>query len=142
MIQCQTVDKVIDEIRPFIPQHYREVGYPEKEPDWDQYKKLGQSGIYWMVTKRIDGKIIGYVGFLVYRHLHFSEKTAEIDTVYVLPEHRGFTAYRLLKEALNNIKEMNVTRVRALEKNKGLIRILERLGFEKTEGTLMEMVNG
>lgn len=138
-IECLPVHLVLDEIKPFIPRHYEEVGYPAIEPDWEQYRKLGEAGVYWMVTKRINGKIVGYVGFVIYQHLHFNERSAEIDTVFLLPELRGVASYRLVKEAIENIKTMNVRRIRAVEKNTGLIRILSRLGFKQSDEKIMNM---
>lgn len=140
MIECVPVHHVIGELKQINAAHAKEVGYRNQVTDWEQYRKLGEAGVYWVVTKRNGEKLIGYVGFLLFPHLHdLGKPHAAIDAVYLRREHRGYASMNLLKEALSIIKGKGVGKIHAHEKNIGLIKILKRLGFQDKQEIVLEM---
>ncbi len=70
-------------------------------PDWTFYTTLETQGALWCFTMRQDGKLCGYVIFILSNHPHHKHKTcAKMDLFYVLPQFRaGFNSVKLLKYA-------------------------------------------
>lgn len=94
----ESVGQVWDELIVLAAAHHKEQGYKHAfDPQKQIYESAGGIGILRIFTARdASGKLCGYAGFFVTRHPHMNFITASQDTVYVLPEHRGYTAGRFM----------------------------------------------
>jgi len=89
----ENYNHVIEELKPMLSEHYKEVAmYQDKidlDPDYNVYKELQKQGVLHLFTWRDEGKIKGYNIFFVREHPHYKKnKFAHNDIVYVDPEYR------------------------------------------------------
>ena len=104
------------EICKFVQAHYDEVNVFKDRPldiNWDQYLKIDAAGNYRLVVARIDGELVGWIGFFVYDHLrHIGYKMAKEDWYYVVPKFRKQGIGRaLFQHAETVLQKANVHRV-------------------------------
>jgi GNAT superfamily N-acetyltransferase len=94
----ESIEQVWDELLSLAQRHHREQSYKAAfDPQRQIYEAAESVGILRVFTMRdADWKLCGYAGFFVTRHPHMNLKIASQDTLYVLPEHRGFAAGRFL----------------------------------------------
>jgi hypothetical protein len=63
------------------------------EPDVEQYQRLNEAGVLGIITIRNDGEAVGYLGWVLYRSWHHRKIIcANVDSIYVEPEFRSYTA--------------------------------------------------
>jgi len=76
------------------------------DPDWKQYVSMEDSGMLYVFTARDEGKLVGYIVFLMTPSLHHRGlKNATMDLFYILPEYRkGLLAMKLLKFAEGHLR--------------------------------------
>jgi hypothetical protein len=106
--QLESMESVIEEIKPLIEKHWEEIAHFKDiplDPDYDSYgagERLGKLRIF---TVRLEsGELIGYAVFYI-GSLHYqSTKTASQDILFVLPEHRGLTGYRFIEYCDNQLR--------------------------------------
>mgnify|MGYP001607900475 CR=1 FL=1 len=97
--QQEAVADVLDEIRPLLDMHWREVSHYQDiqlRPDWDFYCTAQGIRLY---TARDEGRLIGYCVFFVSHNKHYMDSMQAVqDILFVHPEYRGSRAgYRLIK---------------------------------------------
>lgn len=108
-------------------------------PDWDRYYALDISGALRVLTVRSEGQLIGYLFALYVTHPHSkSTHIARVDTYWLDPVHRqGWTGVRMFKELLRQSKEWGslfvVASIESHFMGARAGKLLERLGFERTE---------
>src|SRR2546425_11802221 len=86
---------------PLFKRHWEEIARFKDiplAPDRDKYEAIEAAGCFHAFTARENGKLIGYVGFFVGPHMHYSGSVqATQDVLYVAPEHRrGRVGIRLI----------------------------------------------
>jgi L-amino acid N-acyltransferase YncA len=130
---------LIEEIKPYVDDQYEELsnvkGQIPYELDLDQFKMLEDTGALKVVTAR-DGKLVGYVIWLLFPHLHFKGVLhAAADLYHVTKSERGKGTGRAMFEySINFCKEIGVRRILMGEKMKYKhSKLLESFGFELTE---------
>lgn len=84
---------VIEEMKPYLHDHYLEVAmyqdHIDLDPNYEAYEKAQDSGMLYMYTMRDEGKLVGYNVFFVQTHPHYSMNFfAMNDIVYIEPSHR------------------------------------------------------
>jgi GNAT superfamily N-acetyltransferase len=97
-LKQESVSEAWDELVPLALEHHNEqrVPWPFK-PKRNVYENCERAGILRLFTMRDeDGLLIGYQAFNILEHPHFDCRIAYQDTIYVLPEHRGFSAGKFL----------------------------------------------
>lgn len=63
------------------------------EPNLEVYERLSSAGSLVLLTMRQDGTLKGYVIGFLYRSWHHKDiLCASVDSIYVEPSHRSFTA--------------------------------------------------
>jgi GNAT superfamily N-acetyltransferase len=136
--QRETYEEVVDEIRPLLELHWREVArHPDipLEPNWTAYEHLQALDILRIYTGREHGRLIGYSIFVVHKDLHYQTSlTADEDLLFLVPEARKgriglqlmqFSEAELAAEGVQLVKR----RTKVAERlNFGAL--LERMGYE------------
>lgn len=102
------------------------------EPDFMQYARMEQNGMFAEYTARIDGKLVGHIGYIIHKSRHTSKLNAVEDYFYLLPEaRRGFWALQLLRYAIADLKRIGCAQIGMSSKLTNDIRpLLKRVGFE------------
>ena len=68
------------------------------EPDLDNYRRMQESGILTILTMRDKGELVGYLVGVLYRSWHHTKVLcAHVDTAYVKPAARAYTAVMIEK---------------------------------------------
>lgn len=85
--------EVIDDIKPLLAEHHRELALYQDDipldPDFDLYEQLDRSGVLRVYTARDNGRLIGYAIFVVReRHGHYAHRWAVNDILFIVPERR------------------------------------------------------
>ena len=128
----------MDELLPLAIKHHAEVNAFSDTPldiDWLRYSVAKHS--YRLITCRVDGKLVGWIGFFVYDHMrHKGYRIAKEDWYYVDPEYRGNGIGKgLFKYAENVLRNADVKRVMISCKvdhdHTGLIESLGYTNYEK-----------
>lgn len=97
--QREEVADVLDEIKPLLEMHWREIAHYQDillAPDYDFYLSNPLIRVY---TARDEGKLIGYGVFFIAPNRHYMGSVQAVqDILFVHPDYRrGRTGYRLLK---------------------------------------------
>lgn len=107
-----------DEDKSLCERHWYEIAHNREtiplKPDWGKYKRMADAGIIHLTTAREDGKLIGYLVYIVSHHLHYSTSlTAYADVLYLVPEKRSGSGVglRLIRFAEKDLKLKGVQRV-------------------------------
>jgi len=103
------------------------------DPEYSRYIKMQEAGAYCFMTCRKDGKLIGYIGFVVVPNIRFKNcLMAYEDLYYLKPENRqGRTGYKLFTESEKLLKKRNVKRVILSCKTfQDHSRLFDKLGYE------------
>ena len=103
-----------EDIKPLLEEHWRLValnqGKIKLNPDWKQYAKLDALGILNIFTARDEGKLVGYFVLIINKSLHYQDHYfASNDVLFVLPDSRGATGYKLIKYAENYCRDVGVS---------------------------------
>lgn len=123
------------ELLPLLEQEFDESGEEgEFENPLPTYVVLRESLIAF--TARDEGRLVGYVGFLKFKPPYIkSEMVAQSICWYVLPEYRGITGIKMLKEVEPVLANEGITKVLLGVKFEGFERVLDRLGYGQEEIT-------
>ena len=109
--QRETVAQVLDEIKPLLMKHWEEIAHFKAvplDPDYDAYLRAEAQGKLRVFTARKDGTLVGYSVFFM-GNLHYrSARIATQDILFLLPECRGFTGYRLIRFSDSELKAEGV----------------------------------
>lgn len=111
-------DELIDELKPLIKRHYDEIALNKEDvpldPDWDQYKALGDAGRMLVVCVRNENsELIGYSVFFLAHHIHYKQTlVANNDVLYLAPEHRNSkVGLRLIKDSETACRARGVNKI-------------------------------
>lgn len=107
----ESVAQVLDEIKPLLEKHWEEIAHFKDiplDPDYSAYENGEKAGRIRVFTARHDGVLVGYAVFYL-GNLHYkSTATAAQDILFVLPEHRGMTGYRLIEYCDNQLRSEGI----------------------------------
>ena len=88
----ETVGQVIEEIKPLIAKHYREIAHYQDialDPDYARYRAMEALGVLRIFTVRVDGRLAGYAIFAVCPALHYKTSLqATCDILFIDPAQR------------------------------------------------------
>lgn len=94
----EPVASVVEEIKPLLALHYHEIAHFQDiplDPDWEFYLRAPMVRVF---TARHGHELVGYGVFFVAPNKHYrSSLQAVQDILFVHPEHRGMTGFRLLR---------------------------------------------
>jgi len=105
----------------------------ELKPDYIRYFRMQELNLYFLMTCRKEGKLIGYAGFFIHPNIRFPDcLMAYEDLYYIKPENRqGRTGYKLFTEAERLLKQRDVNRINLSCKTfQDHGRLFEHLGYE------------
>jgi len=139
--QIEKYSDVVPELAILYPEHYKEVEGPiavgeELDLDWDQYKNLDNAGMIQLVTCRIDGELIGYILYIISRHLHVKSCLTAYEDIYFLrKQHRkGRTGIKLFQFAEQHLKSLHVNKILCSTKvHQDNSKLFEYLGYSFIE---------
>jgi GNAT superfamily N-acetyltransferase len=139
---------VRSELEGLIHQHWREVSGDAFRPldiNWPQYYVLDQAGMLFVLTARVEGRMIGYVIHLLYRPLHYRYSLmASDDAHFLLPEYRrGTAAWRMFKAVEQQLRQLGVDIVTYHTKYRADIdrsKVFERLGYTQHEKIMVKRI--
>ena len=89
----ESIDQVMDEIRPLLRLHFMEISfYPDipLDPDFGRYRRAESAGQLRIYTARSGHELVGYAIFAIDWAPHYKGSLQAIqDIMYVSPPHRG-----------------------------------------------------
>lgn len=134
------LEKITDlwaELRPLLEAHYHEIAHFKDiplDPNVDDYATAEANGRYRFYTARVDGELVGYVGFLCGPALHYRNSLqAGEDVIFVRPDMRkSGLGSGLLRFAHADLKACGIEVVwhHVKKAHPELGRLLEHDGFE------------
>lgn len=143
-------ERVVDflnDSQELLVEHWMEIANHKDErpldPDFQKYVQLNDLGVLHLFTARDEGKLVGYIVFIVNQHAHYkSWKYAVSDVYYVSKEHRNKgTGFFLFTEAEMWLKDMGVNAITVQEKinfpHKGMF---EHIGFKHVENLYEKVI--
>ena len=136
----------VDEFERLFPEHYEELCVTKEfpyEPDYPAYKRMAEAGMLRCITCRADGKLIGYIIFMVTPHLHYKScMTAIEDLYFVSKEYRkGRVGIKLFQYAEKVLKERGVQRIVMHTKvHLDNSKLFEYLGYKMTDKVFSKML--
>jgi hypothetical protein len=85
----------------------------EFKPNYAQYVKMQEIGIFFVLTCRRDKELIGYIVFSIYPNIRFQScLVAKEDLYYIKPEdRRGRNGYKLFTESEKLLKQRGVNQI-------------------------------
>jgi len=106
----------LTQLKEIIKDHYEELSVTKEfplDPDWDVYKKLLDSGSLRFITCKDDGKLIGYIIFFVYPHLHYRTCLTAFEDIYFLKKEyrKGRAGIKMFQFAEKVLKGYGINRV-------------------------------
>jgi len=131
--KVEHIGDVIEELAPLTVDHHAEVNCfydTDLNIDWDRYKKA--KNVYCFTTCRLDGKLVGWVGFFVHPPIrHKGYLVAYEDWYYLQPEYRGRGwGKAMFEHAENTLKRGGVKRIMMSCKSyQDYTPLLENLGY-------------
>jgi GNAT superfamily N-acetyltransferase len=137
-LKVEHIEDIVDELLPLAIKHHAEVNaFPDTELniDWRRYSVAKKS--YRLITCRVGGKLVGWVGFFIADHIrHNGYRIAKEDWYYVVPEYRGNGIGKgMFRYAENVLRNADVKRVMISCKvdhdHTGLIESLGYTNYEK-----------
>lgn len=139
--QSESYTACVPELALIYPEHYKELETPvagnyELDLDWDQYKALDQVNMIHLITCRKEGELIGYILYIVSRHLHVKTCLTAYEDIYFLRKaHRkGRTGIKLFQFAEQYLKSQNVNKILCSTKvHQDNSRLFEYLGYSFIE---------
>lgn len=143
--QREAIYQLLPDILPLLGMHHAEVQQTygtTLAPDWDQYMRMEQAQLLQIFTARKGDNLVGYDIFIVGPHRHaIGSRVAVNDMIYVLPEHRGFTAVALMKQSDKALKDSGVGLiVRNAQCNTKQNLLLEKMGYQSSEIMMIRKV--
>jgi GNAT superfamily N-acetyltransferase len=132
----ERLSDILAEVRELWKEHFAEteayrhsLGYNPNEEAFLGYERQGMFRLY---TAREGKRLVGQVGFLVYKSRHTQTMTAAEDFFYVRPEVRGKgVATGLLRFALQDLRDDGIPQATVTDKlDDDARRVFEKLGFK------------
>lgn len=102
VIQVEPLADIAVDVTDLLHEHYEELATNKVlmhlAPKWDAYFQLERLKLFYALTARVDGKLVGYSAVMQTPHLHYSMTTASSDVLFVSKEHRASSiGLRLIK---------------------------------------------
>lgn len=149
MLTAQVEPINFDEIKPLLPEHWKELALNQDkvplDPQWHVYEIRQNAGEVLYTTLRKDGVLVGYfIGFVV-PGLHYKTcLTLTMDIYWTHPDIRGGTAaLRLFKTVEKEARRRGVQRIFYGSKNhKDSSRLFAAMGFEPVETFHSKWIGG
>ena len=92
--QQETVEEVIDDIKPLVEQHHQESSFISDlplDPNFDNYFRLEENKVLRVYTARKSGQLVGYAIYIVMNSTyHRTILEATQSLIFIPKEHRGF----------------------------------------------------
>jgi ribosomal protein S18 acetylase RimI-like enzyme len=142
--QWELLSSIAGEMWPLFVDSYKE-SHSEHEdrpldPNWQEYINLQVQKRLPIITARINGKLVGYIIWIVFSHLHHkTEKQASADTYYVKKEYRS--GYNIGKEMFdrsdNVLRDMGCKDILVFSRNDFstiLPKFFRKIGFSDYGG--------
>lgn len=135
-LALERLSDVLHEVEELWRLHFQETeGYRHSlgyNPDKEGFLSYDRGGMFRLFTARIDGRLVGHLGFLVYPSRHTQTRTANEDFFYVRQEHRGAgVAADLLRFGLLELRDEGVDQVTFSDKQPSdLEPFLKKFGFK------------
>jgi len=126
--------------------HYEEISLLkdyELKPDYGVYFKIEDNKALELILCKDNNSIIGYIVFVVTKHLHYIDCILATEDIYYLkPEYRkGRTAIKMFKFAEEYLKTKNVNMIRYGTKvHSDNSSLFEYLGYKFTEKVFTKML--
>ncbi len=138
-IQRETVDSFYEDAKPLFEEDWKEtVTYSNAislNVDLDVYRKLESANRLFMFSARDDGKVVGYLGFIISQSFQTKTLIAECIGLFIIKEYRGKGLWKPLLEA--NKAGLSAAGVKRLRIHTSPINdisvLLEKAGMEKEE---------
>ncbi len=103
-------------------------------PSYERYKSYNDCGFFRLVTARDEDALVGYFGVYVMPSMHSQLLTANEDTLFLAPSHRGGTnAFRFIKHIIAQCSEWRVHELLfscEIDNETGIKGILLKLDFK------------
>lgn len=101
----ELVSDVEDEIKPLLSAHWQEIAHYldiPLDPDWEFYRTAKTIRVY---TARANRVLVGYAVFFISPNRHYKASIQAVqDILFVLPEYRGRTGFRLIRYCDEQLK--------------------------------------
>ena len=137
--QLENIRFAQDDLLELVVEHNREVNFWPETPldiDWERYIASDLHNMYRLITCRVGGRLVGWIGYWVSTHTrHRNMNMAREDWYYLQPEYRGRGWGReMFKFAEEYLKTIGVDRIVISTKlSHDHSRILEGLGYQEYE---------
>jgi GNAT superfamily N-acetyltransferase len=139
----ETYDQVIDEIKPLLVEHWRELALYQEDipldPDYEIYRAMDHKGALAIYTIRYgaERRLVGYAIYFLRNHHHYrGAKWATSDIVLVAQSHRNLGAGNGLFDYVEqDLRNQNVNVIHTMTKleHPELAFLLESRGHQKVE---------
>jgi len=140
--------QLAEEALPLLQAHVGEVSFlgqdAKLDVDWGRYSDIQEAGAFHVYTARTDGRLVGYIAYLVMFHLHYQWlKAAMQDVIYLAPEsRRGRTAMEMIKFSEDSLREEGVDVVFQHGKlSKDLTKLFKLLRYTPMDVAYMKWLN-
>jgi GNAT superfamily N-acetyltransferase len=135
-IRKERMRDVIEEIKPLLAAHYREIAhFPDipLDPDYTRYAEMELKGVIRIFTVRDREQLVGYAIYFVMPSLHYQgSKQAFQDILFLHPAYRkGFVGAELIRTADAELRDEGVQVVRQhVKAAHDFGKLLTHLGYE------------
>ena len=132
----ERLSDILPQVRELWKEHFAETeGYRHAlgfNPNEDTFLAYERQGALRLYTARDGKRLVGQVGFLLYKSRHTQTLTANEDFLFLRPEARGKgVATGLLRFALQDLRDEGVKQVTASEKlDDDAKRLFEKVGMK------------
>lgn len=131
-----------------FPLHHRELALNQDkiqmDLDADAYQRLEDAGRLFVLTARVDGKLVGYlVAFPVPNHLHYKSAgpMCLTDMYFVLPEWRNGVGVKLFTEFEKRMRTRGVVQIMTgCKRHQDHSKLLEIIGWENSDLTFIKVL--
>lgn len=129
--------KLFEEALPLLEKHCIESGTSSLQFDPHQilYFKANYQQLYAAYTAREGGNIVGYLGYWIISHPHYSVQMAQQDVFYIREENRGtILPLKLIRFSEKDLKENYLIKsiLQGSSSKRDISPIFKRLGYEES----------
>ena len=127
------------ELSELYQEHYDELSVTKEfqmEPYYEMFDKLQDSGMLRVITCRVDGKLAGYIVFMIQPHMHYKSCITAFEDAYFIskPYRKGRIGIKLFQYAEEVLKGLGVHRIIYGTKiHLDNSRLFEYLGYKHTD---------
>ena len=127
--------EMLDEIEPLAEVHIKEVSIFSVGMDIHRmmYIKAQEANVYKLLTARKDGKLVGYIGFFIFRHPHYDLMTAQQDILYMHPDYRGVSSVKMIKKAEKMCIDSGCELILQHVKKEKHAKLFKHLGYKQCD---------